>query len=321
MKSPIHFYCRAYDSVANLELPAQCIIFHGNAVDERGSSAIELVGSHAMVQVSYDPQRMVLSLNAHEVSADLCEQEVKRYLDGRPVVLEATTLGFAELFCLVRSLRVLGIESFQILYAEPSSYFKPSGATDAYELSDMISGYHPIPHAIIDLSSQEVESGVFFLGYEEQRMAQALEEYQMIADKNVKVVFGVPAFRAGWELNAIVPHLQLLLEQSNLEVGYCCASDPASAFQSLQSTRESLSVGTKMFIAPIGPKPCGVASALFAAMYPEQTGILFDHPKKKSKRSSGVHTWHQYSVRFLDGKQDFLTLPAPEEEPSVDPAG
>lgn len=321
MKSPIHFYCRSFDSAKNLEIAPQSVIFHGSAVDERGDLAVQLGATHQMVSVGYDVQEMLLSLDGISVGADVCELEVKRFVDGRPIVLEATTLGFAEFFCLTRSLLTLGVQSLQIIYAEPQKYNKPSANSDTYELSDMISGYHPIPHAIIDLSSEEVETGVFFLGYEEQRMAQALEEYQMLANKTVKLVFGVPAFRAGWELNAIVPHLQILSEQNNFEVAYCCANDPASAFESLEATRASLSHGAKMFIAPIGPKPCGVASALFASVYPDDSGILFDHPKKKSKRSSGVHVWHQYSVRFNSAASMSVTGSVPEEAPTASPAG
>jgi hypothetical protein len=51
-----------------------------------------------------------------------------------------------------------------------------------------------------------------------------------------------------------------------------------------------------MFIAPIGTKPCGVATAVFASLYPAESGILYDHPKKKTKRSFGVHVWHKYIV-------------------------
>jgi hypothetical protein len=143
-----------------------------------------------------------------------------------------------------------------------------------------------------------VEAGVFFLGYEPDRMARALTEYQMIATKSVKVVFGVPAFRAGWELNAIVPHLHMLSEQRDFDVAYCSANDPGSAFECLERTRNSLTAGAKMFIAPIGTKPCGIATAVFASLFPSETGIIFDHPRKKLKRSSGLNVWHRYVVRI-----------------------
>jgi hypothetical protein len=42
---------------------------------------------------------------------------------------------------------------------------------------------------------------VFLLGYEGQRLAQALEQTD-IRPSNCSVVFGVPAFQPGWEMDA-----------------------------------------------------------------------------------------------------------------------
>lgn len=290
-----HFYCSTYADVTQLGLTEGSIVFHGGAVDERGHLTLDLGATHHKVPVSYSVQDMTISLASETIDADHCEQALAPYLDGRDIVLEATTLGFAELFCLTRALIASGKHTFQITYAEPARYNRPVGSGESYALSDT-NRYAPIPHAVVDLSSEEVEAGVFFLGYEQERMARALEEYQMISSKQVKVVFGVPAFRAGWELNAIVPHLQMLSE-NGFDIAYCSANDPASAFECLERTLKSLSKDARMFIAPIGTKPCGVATAVFASLYPAESGILYDHPKKKEKRSFGVHIWHKYVVR------------------------
>lgn len=292
-----HFHCSTYTDVTQLGLSEGSVVFHGGVVDERGQLTLDLGPTHHKVLVSYNVRNMTISLDGETIDADLCEMALATYLDGRDIVLEATTLGFAELFCLTRALIASGKHTFQITYAEPAKYNKPAGGGESYALSEIITGYVPIPHAVVDLSSEDVEAGVFFLGYEQERMARALEEYQMISSKLVKVVFGVPAFRAGWELNAIVPHLQLLSEQNGFEIAYCSANDPGSAFECLERTLKSLSNGARMFIAPIGTKPCGVATAVFASLYPAESGILYDHPKKKDKRSFGVHIWHKYVVR------------------------
>ncbi|RSZ58218.1 hypothetical protein HF313_00515 [Massilia atriviolacea] len=299
MASSAHFYSSHHDSVEELGMRQDAVLFHGIPVDQREELAIKIEGApaHDKVLVSYDIQNMALSVDGVTSSADVCAGLLQNYIDGRQIVLEATTLGFAELFCVIRGLIALGVRIFQIIYVEPRDYTQPVGG-ESFALSELISGYHPIPHAVVDLSSDEVEAGVFFLGYEPERMARALSEYQMIVEKTVKVVFGVPAFQAGWELNAIVPHLPMLSEQSGFDVAYCSANDPGSAFDCLQRTRNSLSRGSKMFIAPIGTKPCGIATAVFASLFPNEAGILFDHPRKKSKRSSGVNVWHRYIVRI-----------------------
>jgi hypothetical protein len=297
MNAGAHFYCSTHADVAQLRLVGGSVIFHGDVVDDRGQLMLDLGSTHHKVAVSYNVQDMTITVADATIGADVCERALAPYLDGRDIILEATTLGFAELFCLTRALIASGVQTFQVTYAEPAKYNKPAGSGESYALSEIINGYAPIPHAVVDLSSEEVEAGVFFLGYEQERMARALEEYQMISSKLVKVVFGVPAFRAGWELNAIVPHLQVLSEQSGFEIAYCSANDPGSAFECLERTLKSLSNGARMFIAPIGTKPCGVATAVFASIYPAEAGILYDHPKKKNKRSFGVHVWHKYLVR------------------------
>ena len=294
-----HFYSNIHEKAEQLDFRSGAILFHGAPIDDRGVTAVALDGAptHEKILVSYDVENMSIEIGGVSASADFSADLIHSYMDGRQVILEATTLGFAELFCLIRALVKSGVERFSIIYIEPLIYTKPAG-TEMFALSELISGYHPIPHAVVDLSSDEVEAGVFFLGYEPERMARALAEYQMIANKSVKIVFGVPAFRAGWELNAIVPHLPILSEQSSFDIAYCSASDPGAAFDNLQQTRKSLSSGAKMFVAPIGTKPCGIATAVFVSLFPDEAGIIFDHPRKKAKRSSGVNVWHNYSIKI-----------------------
>ncbi|HZG18626.1 MAG TPA: hypothetical protein VE092_01320 [Herbaspirillum sp.] len=299
MNPAAHFYSTSNLEPSELAIPINSLVFHGNPIDDRGRLAIQLnnAESHHRILVSYDVETMAVKIGEKSVSADSCEILIQEHLDDRPIVLEATTLGFAELFCIVRALIALGIKVFTTIYVEPANYTKPVGG-NSFALSELIADYRPIPHSIVDLASDEVSAGVFFLGYEPERMARALEEFQMISSKEIKVVFGVPAFRAGWELNAIVPHLSILSEQGSIDVAYCSANEPGSAFDCLEKTRLSLSAGDKMFIAPIGTKPCGIATAVFCSLYPSETGIIYDHPKRKSKRSSGVNLWHKYSVNI-----------------------
>jgi len=82
----------------------------------------------------------------------------------------------------------------------------------AYDAAEQLTthGYQPIPCSVVDLGGDDLEVGVFFLGFESERLDRALEEHQMIADKEVKVVFGIPAYHPGWELDAIIPHLPRL---------------------------------------------------------------------------------------------------------------
>ncbi|HBE90562.1 MAG TPA: hypothetical protein DDW41_05115 [Candidatus Andersenbacteria bacterium] len=297
MTTSVLFYTSSFTAPSELPLYQNSVLFHGDAVDDRGASAVGFVNGNirSRIFVEYDYDNMTIKVGDKEISADRAAELFGPYVAGRNVVLESTTLGFSELFLIIRSLIDTGIKSFLIIYVEPQEYSRTKPGSDSFALSELNAGYKPIPRAVVDLAGEDVEAGVFFLGYEPERLERAFEEYQMLSSKDIKVVFGIPAFQPGWELNSIVPHLEVI-EHCNVQ--YCAANDPSSAYDALEVTLKSLSAGNKMFVAPIGTKPCGVAAALFASMNPEQVGLLYDHRKKKNKRSSGVSVWHRYAIKI-----------------------
>lgn len=278
-----------------LGIPNGALVFHGEAIDSRGRLAVDAWGQNCTrVLTHYDVESMSVSLGSLTGDVDSITQLLSSF-DSSRVVLEATTLGFAELFALVSGLVEAGVANIDIVYVEPESYTRAFPGGDLFALSDTTLGYQPIPRSVVDLSSDDLEAGVFFLGFEPDRLDRALEEHQMIANKELKVVFGIPAYHPEWELDSIIPHLPRL-QQVSLEVEYCSANDPEAAFECLERTRASLGVGKRMFVAPIGTKPCGIASAVFASAYPAQVGLLFDHPRRKARRTEGAVVWHRYKV-------------------------
>ncbi|MFN4329300.1 MAG: hypothetical protein ACK4FF_10525 [Limnobacter sp.] len=280
-----------------LGIGEQITLLHGSAVDERGQLAIEAWGQNCTrVLAEYYVDEMSISIGGAVSDVDDIIRLIADYEPSK-IVLEATTLGFAELFALVSGLIEINADQIDIVYVEPENYTRTRPGGDQFALSETTQGYKPIPRSVVDLSSDDLEAGVFFLGFEPERLDRALEEHQMIAGKEIKVVFGIPAYHPGWELDSIIPHLPRL-QQGELEVDYCSANDPEAAFDSLERTRASLSVGKRMFVAPIGPKPCGIAAAIFASAYPTQVGILFDHPRRSPKRSDGALVWHRYKIRI-----------------------
>ncbi|GAB6140195.1 hypothetical protein JCM14076_09240 [Methylosoma difficile] len=297
MKSPVIFLNSSHANSKELSLYPESVLFHGDVVDERGESAVNFESNLITdrVLISYDSEKMLLNVNGVTINADRAVELFIPYLTNKNIILEATTLTVPELFFAVKSLISLNVSSFLIIYVEPKEYKRERPAADSFALTEQIVGYKPIPDSILDLSGNDVEAGVFFLGFEPDRLERALEEYQMISSKDLKLVFGIPAFQPGWELNSIVPHLEII---GNCSISYCAANDPSSAYESLEETRSSLMDGNKMFVAPIGTKPCGIASAIFASLHPSQVGLLYDHRKKKGKRSEGVSVWHRYYIKL-----------------------
>jgi hypothetical protein len=52
---------------------------------------------------------------------------------------------------------------------------------------------------------------VFFLGYEEHRFGVALEDFhRTLRPEDCSIVFGVPAFQPGWEMNSLTNNLRII---------------------------------------------------------------------------------------------------------------
>lgn len=272
----------------------------GKAVDDRGSAAIEFMtrNSDECRLFSYDPDTFVASLAGTSENAERTA-ELLRAERAKRIILEATTLGFVEVFLAARALCQLGVREFSLLYVEPGEYTSPRRTNLLYrrefELSDTVPGYAGIPGATLVSTGRTLQRSIFFLGYEERRLDVALDS-QMVRPSETAVVFGVPAFTSGWEMNSFANNIRVIRD-GNVSGGihFCGAENPAAAFEVLLEVYDSLSTGERLVVGPIGTKPNGIGVALFVATHPE-VGILYDHPKRSAGRSSGTSGWHLYNA-------------------------
>jgi len=275
----------------------------GRTVDDRGRAAAEFLSSRTgrLVSVEYDPEEFDLDFGGSRLNAEEVDQFVSK-LDRGSVLLETTTLGFVEIFLLCRALRKLGVPKLALLYVEPLSYSNPRRSQllerRDFELSEKVPGYKAIPGATLMLTDRTPQRAVFFLGYEGERLERALEDYQMIKPAHCSVVFGVPAFRPGWEMDAFANNIRVIGER-NVRGGvyFCGAENPVAAFELLTELHRGLLQNERLFIGPIGTKPNGIGVALFAATH-ENIGILYDHPRRRAGRSYLTGRWHLFDVEF-----------------------
>lgn len=273
----------------------------GASLDDRGREAKDFIQSSCekLCQIGYSTENLSFTIDGNEVSeiqiADLLRSE------GEELIIECTTLGFIELAILCRLARQVGVKALSLLYLEPLRYSAPwtSEITRVrdFDLSDEVELYTAVPGWVKRLDQYSGQTVVFFLGFEGQRLAQALEQLA-IAPKSAKVVFGVPAFKPGWEMNAFANNIDVI-EDGGIKGGisFCGADNPKAVIELLeQALLPHKNEGT-LFVVPIGTKPHGIGVALFAACHPE-VGLLYDCPKKREKRSSRRATWHLYDVSF-----------------------
>jgi len=247
----------------------------------------------ATFEMSVDDQR----INAEDIGDRL------RTMANSRVLFETTTLGFVETFLCCRGLHLDGLKTLHLLYVEPFTYNAPRRSQVLYkrdfELSDLVTGYRAIPSATLHFSRLKTQHAVFFLGYEEHRLDVVLEDFQqMLRPEDCPVVFGVSAFQPGWEMNSFANNIRVIRGRDiSGGIHFCGAENPAAAVDVLTDIRASLPSGGRMFVAPIGTKPMGIATALFAVENPD-VGLLYDHPKRRAGRSAKSSSWHLYEAAF-----------------------
>lgn len=275
----------------------------GKPLDDRGRAAVRFVRKHTResMVIEYDPDSYKVTVNGAQVIADDLDSSFDES-KGKLILLEASTLGFVEILLCCRAL-FNRERALSLVYVEPENYTltttmrrSPLLHKRDFELSDEVPGFKAIPGAALYLSDKVPQRTVFFLGYEERRLDRALEDHQTIRPASCSVVFGVPAFRPGWEMNAFANNMRVIKER-NIRGGiyFCGAENPSAAFELLRRIHRELGSGERLFVAPLGTKPMGIGVALFAAKRSD-IGILYDHPKRREKRSDRVGRWHLYTV-------------------------
>lgn len=281
-------------------------VFMGPILDARGKAAVEFASENTArsVQVNYNPDDVMFSAGGRKVPADGASDVLHDFRDDE-ILLEATTLSFAEIFVILRALVEVAHRRVTLLYVEPERY---SNARDRnarlagvmnrrdFELSEGGGQrYRAIPGATLWISGSNAHQVVFLLGYEQQRLERALEDFNILG-RDCAVVFGVPAFKPGWEMNAFANNLGVI-ERRKLQGGihYVGAENPAATVELLTNLRLGLTDGQRLIVAPIGTKPTGVGVALFAAIHSD-VGLLYDHPIRKEDRSRSVDRWHLFEV-------------------------
>ena len=274
----------------------------GTSVDERGEAAAKFVVSHCaeVLSASYDSDAFSISINGNARNAEQTTDLLKSYANKR-VLLETTTLGFVEIFLCAKAFRELGATSLSLLYVEPGQYATTRGERllhrRDFELSDQVPGFKGIPGATLVTTGRTVQRVVFFLGFEERRLDVALQT-QMIRPSDVIVVFGVPAFTPGWEMHSFANNIRVMRDNViSGGVQFCGAENPAAAYDILAEIHDSLSSDERMIVGPIGTKPTGIGTALFAATH-DDVGLLYDHPRRSSRRTEKIARWHIFEVEF-----------------------
>lgn len=274
----------------------------GPILDERGKSAVSFVKSSAkrMITMSYDSNELNVTVDGVRLEVD----EIGQLLGEsgiESIVLETTTLGFVETYLCCRAWRDTSHEGVSLTYLEPMRYFLPHRYDVVlrrdFELSEEVAGYRAIPGCSFELDERRPQKCVFCVGFEGQRLEQALEDLPL-NPKSCFVLFGVPAFRPGWEMDSFANNIRTIRERGlGGGIFFCGANNPKAVLETLELIYNGKSTTEDMFVAGIGTKPHGIGAALFACNHPD-VGLLYDHPTRKTNRSHNQGVWHLFDAIF-----------------------
>lgn len=277
------------------------LAFIGEPIDDRGKAAIEfaLKNSKENILTEYNADEMSLKFADKLVMIDDLDEEF-RFIENKRILIESTTVNFVELLLILKQVKNHKCK-ISILYLEPKSYSKKRAPLIVhrreFELSEETPGFYPIPGFINSFTNKKLRKTVFIVGYESERIDRAIEE-NAIVSSNCDLIFGVPAFTTGWEMNSFANNIRVVKEQRLIgDPHFSSANNPGTTYDVLENIYQSLESNEEMFIAPLGPKPGGIATAIFLVEN-EDVNVLYDHPSKKKTRSRDVNKWHLYEIEF-----------------------
>lgn len=276
------------------------LIFWGSSLDDRGDAAkahCRTSGARCC-ELRFESDTRQFLVDGQAIRSNQLEG-----MFGDAVLIEATTLGVAEICGILRSAFRRELKQIDFLYVEPDDYTRGeaygNSGLRSFKLSENRQ-FVGIPGYSIDTSQYTTGKAVFFLGYEGERLSQALEQMELDGWEKI-AVFGIPAYQAGWEMNALANNVTFLKNCDFYESRYAAASSVQAAFDLLSKLHlGSDDPDLPTVIAPLGTKPHSIGCALFVAFHASfnTAGLVFDHPVKADKRSTGTNRWHLIQVHF-----------------------
>lgn len=190
----------------------------------------------------------------------------------------------------------------RVVYVEPAEYRYSNQPIrgEIFDLSEKISGISPIP-LFVTLADPEKQNVCFvpLLGFEGTRFAFLLEEVDPPGGRIIPVI-GIPGFRPEYPFYAYHGNERVLAEtRSWKKMRFARANCPFSLFYVLSDILED-QPDDYIKIAPIGTKPHALGAVLKCIASSRQLELVYDHPKRKQRRTAGtLHCLVYHVSEFL----------------------
>lgn len=280
---------------------AGSVYIHGESVEDRSrhSPAWEAANpTIAFVRLTDQREHSFTTAGGLTVQTRSTKQlaEFWKGLAASIAYIDMTGLDHATWAPLVISGIAAGLD-LRVVYVEPQeySYSKTPTEGEIFDLSERIRGVSPIPGlaSLVDAFLDSVF--VPLLGFEGTRLAYIVEQVQPTGTQIVPVI-GVPGFRPEYPFHAYLGNGVTLRETHAWHNAmYARANCPFSVWYLLLDIAKAWP-GKVLKVAPIGTKPHALGAVLFWATSPDVVELVYDHPVRKPKRTSGAWRTSVYYV-------------------------
>jgi len=169
-----------------------------------------------------------------------------------------------------------------------------------FDLSIEVNDFKSVPGFNIVDDVLEDKQYAFLAGYEANRIEAAFEYQENIIGKNTHIIFGVPAYYAGWETNSLFNNVNVVEDKRIVgSLNYSGATDVINTYKQLLRIINSMSShNSNLCILPLSNKPMSLAAALVLVEKQKITNLLYDHPKQSSLRTDKLGKWHYYNIEW-----------------------
>jgi hypothetical protein len=283
-----------YTSLQDLAEHKWDIALHGKHSDERDKEIKSFLEASCanIYSFYYIPHEMHSVLDGAPVELHDLSDQLKTFAK-RKIVIDATSFDVAELAILCTALNNADQKDFDVIYAEPREYSHESNNGEkSFNLSESLLGFEEagIPGISKAIPSDEPKLFIFFMGYEGDRFRNALELSEL-SGKECSLVFGVPAFKFGWDKNSLLSCARAILENNLQDAFLFCGATNISGINRLLEKLRQKHQNEIFFLVPLGPKPMSVGAIKFLCS-DKNTALLYDHPARSTNRSIGIASIH-----------------------------
>ena len=247
------------------------------------------------VTLSIEGRERVVRLRGETSVSNFLEEE-----QGGTVYLDITGLPHRVWAPLLRCIRDRREKAFCV-YVEPGDYRYSPAPTEVaiFDLSESIEGIEPLPGFVsLSVGNDNVPLFIPLLGFEGPRFAFMLEAVQPKRE-DIFPIIGVPGFRPEYPFHTYAGNrMQLQETRSWINVRFAAANCPFSLYHVLDELSQA-NPSRRMVIAPIGTKPHALGAVLYYLDHSTTTELLYDHPVRKARRTSGTSRVCVYDLSFL----------------------